>query len=584
MATRAGWQMTADPGEAACAIRELSPDPCEVPSTSATLAGMEGSTRSAAPDDDGRAGSEPADTPELLAAEQRAAGIRHNRSLAARIDAAIERTTDPGDLGALYTTRALALQGQGDASASAASALEAVRHFVIAGRMHEAANAAAMAAVFLDQVGDAATAVELAVEALVMLGDGDITADEVPLDIHGVRAALALCGFFLRQSAFDIAVGMGRRAFEGCKHLDDGPIDPVAFSFGYLAVEAANVTGDPIVRDQNIAYVHEVIDWLDLHGVDSPGRTLLLSALRAEVLHVQGETSESLQLAAAAVIYPDAPADLVAWHRLVRGVSALLDGRPHEAIDQLDAALPGLEDSSDNHCVVRALRARSEAFAVIGDHRRAYADALDLADRTRRWQIDQVGHLADQLARRAELERSSTELRETASRLTDDINHDTTTGIYSRYWLERHFDELGERSGRGSVIMCDIDWFKSVNDTYGHHVGDIALRHFAQLLEQISNSLAGCVSARFGGEEFVTLVHGASPATGAQIAEEIRTVVETHDWTTVTPGLQLSVSCGIASGPLSDVRELLQRADLALLAAKRQGRNRVITAPAASTD
>lgn len=514
------------------------------------------------------------ESPADLIASIRRNGLGSDLSIVERIDRALDLTTDDADLGSLYVARALALQGQGSAAGPAAAARNAVPHLVAAGEMETAAFAAAMAAVFLDQSGESISAVDHAVDALVMLGDLGTTSADGPMKTEGVRAALALSGFFMRLSAFDLAVGTARRAFEGGRLIEDIPMDAVAFSAGYLAIEGAHVTTDEMTRNLYLSEAYVAIDWLLDHGVDDVSRVLLANGLTAEARHVLGKPSGDLELDAATSLYVDAAADLVAWHQLVRGASAQLRGDPEGAIALFDLAIPGLEASSDDHCLVRALRGRSQARALAGDFAGAFADASDLAERVRGWQVAQVGRLAFQLARRADLERSTTELRETAARLAADIAQDATTGVNSRRWLERRFDELATTDLSGSAVMCDIDRFKSVNDTYGHHIGDDVLRQFGKLLYDVSD---GADIARFGGEEFVVLLAGTDPYTGILIAERIRSATERYDWSTIVPGLHLTVSCGVVHGPMRDIRSLLIEADAALLDAKRSGRNRVMS-------
>jgi diguanylate cyclase (GGDEF)-like protein len=125
--------------------------------------------------------------------------------------------------------------------------------------------------------------------------------------------------------------------------------------------------------------------------------------------------------------------------------------------------------------------------------------------------------------------------------------------------------------------MCDLDHFKNVNDEYGHHVGDEVLRRFANTLKE--HIRKHDVVARFGGEEFVLLLPGKDTEQGLEVAEKLR--AKTAD-TQITIGddvcLTLSASFGVAHYDSSD-REwsaVLHRADNALYAAKKQGRNRVV--------
>ncbi len=502
----------------------------------------------------------------------RSQGVNIGTETVERIDRAIGHANEDHDLGMLYLTRAIALQARGNASAPAAAARNAIPHLVEAGEMQAAAFASAVAAVFVDQMDDPIASMNHAVDALVMLGDAGSSGEQ--LEIEGVRAALALSGFFMRISAFGLAVDSAARAFESAQVLTGLPLDPVAYSVGYVAAEGAHVAEDDATREKCIAQALMAVEWLETNGVDEVSRTLLATGLLAESRHAAGQSSDDLDLDAAAALYDRTPDDLVAWHRLVRAASAQLRGDAAEAIALFDEAIPGLEASADNHCLVRALRGRAEARAESGDHAGAYADASDLAARTRHWQLSQVGRLAMQLTRRADLERSTNELQRTAERLANDIDRDATTGVNSRRWLDRRLGELADMDAFGSALMCDIDRFKDVNDTYGHHVGDDVLHEFGHILREIA---ADADIARFGGEEFAMVLHLDDAAAGVDVAEQLRHAVEQHDWSQVAPGLQLTVSCGVAHGHLSNIRALLIAADEALLEAKHRGRNLVRT-------
>jgi len=158
---------------------------------------------------------------------------------------------------------------------------------------------------------------------------------------------------------------------------------------------------------------------------------------------------------------------------------------------------------------------------------------------------------------------------------------DGLTGVTNH----RHFVELlrqeVERASRGgrplSLVMADIDDFKSINDTYGHPAGDAVLRHVAQVLSGLLRRTD--VVARYGGEEFVAMLPEAGPKPAAQIAETMRAEVERRDCTSTALERPLAVrlSLGVASLPddAGTVAELIAAADRGLYIAKREGKNRV---------
>lgn len=507
---------------------------------------------------------------ELLAAV-RCAGFEPDPTLKRRIEEAIARTPDDAELGRLYVAKAIALQGQGDASASANASCQAVRHLVAADESEMAAFASAMAAVFLDQIDELPRAIEFAVDAMVLLGEMHVN------HVEAVRASLALASFFTRLSSFEIAIELGRRAYDGAQLLTGIPIDSVAYTVGYIAAEGGYVAVDELTRDRRIADARRAARWLIECGSSAVSRLMLGPGLLAEAEHALGAHVDRAELDQAAVHYPDAAADLVAWHRLVRGTNARRLGDDAAALEMLDLAIPGLIDSADHHCLIRALHERADAKAGLGDLAGAYADATRVAGLVRDLQIDQVGQLAQEVARRAELEVASSALRQTAERLTLGINQDPMTGVRSRRWLEEHLSQLESRGGHGSILMFDIDWFKAVNDTFGHTIGDRALERFARLLSTAGDPRYEV--ARFGGEEFVMIVAVDDRSVGSELGEQIRLTVAAHDWASIVPDLALTTSVGAAFGSLSDARKLLVRADEALLEAKRRGRNAIVVSP-----
>ena len=131
--------------------------------------------------------------------------------------------------------------------------------------------------------------------------------------------------------------------------------------------------------------------------------------------------------------------------------------------------------------------------------------------------------------------------------------------------------------------MCDLDHFKKVNDQYGHHIGDQVLQHFADILKDRVRQHD--VVARFGGEEFVLLLPNNNAEQGRKVAEQLR---ETTASTQIAIGqdvkLAISASFGVAQYCVGD-REwsaVLHRADNALYAAKKQGRNCVVVMASAN--
>jgi diguanylate cyclase (GGDEF)-like protein len=160
---------------------------------------------------------------------------------------------------------------------------------------------------------------------------------------------------------------------------------------------------------------------------------------------------------------------------------------------------------------------------------------------------------------------------------------DGLTGLANRRQCEETLaDELArlERFGGSlAVVVADLDWFKDVNDRYGHPAGDAVLREFATLLQETLRDID--LAGRWGGEEFLLILPGTDLAGAAQVAERVRValagrIVLSADGTPIP----VTASFGVAaSPPAATASELFAAADAAMYEAKRAGKNRVETAP-----
>jgi diguanylate cyclase len=180
--------------------------------------------------------------------------------------------------------------------------------------------------------------------------------------------------------------------------------------------------------------------------------------------------------------------------------------------------------------------------------------------------------------RTAELRKANEELQEKAEALSRLARTDALTGLANRRAAIEHLHELWELHRRNAihycVILVDIDFFKKVNDTYGHDVGDQALKHVATLLK--THARATDVVSRFGGEEFLICVPGTDINGTLVFAEKLRAAIAD---TPLKPVGQLTISLGVSECIADDRDEMdaVNRADHALYKAKSEGRNRVAT-------
>lgn len=184
-----------------------------------------------------------------------------------------------------------------------------------------------------------------------------------------------------------------------------------------------------------------------------------------------------------------------------------------------------------------------------------------------------------------ELDKSVSKLTRLSSRYKEMSCRDSLTGLLNRRaFISRAMDMLKDPpdQGQAAVIMADIDYFKKINDTWGHACGDAVLRHMAQIfLSQLREDDLCC---RYGGEEFILLLPGMGLQPGYSVAERLRRHIcaeplayEGHD---IAITASLGVTCIDLNGPLPDSASVFEmtvkEADSCLYRAKKTGRNRVV--------
>lgn len=167
------------------------------------------------------------------------------------------------------------------------------------------------------------------------------------------------------------------------------------------------------------------------------------------------------------------------------------------------------------------------------------------------------------------------------SLLDREAREDPLTGVSIRRVLERRLFEVHtrcvEEGGSMAVILCDLDFFKKINDTWGHHAGDEALIAVARILDGHRRETDLC--CRYGGEEFTLLLEETEGETALAIAERLRQKVESLELVVGGQKIPVTLSAGVSAFPQLYVKtaaELLLFADAALYEAKRRGRNRCL--------
>ena len=234
--------------------------------------------------------------------------------------------------------------------------------------------------------------------------------------------------------------------------------------------------------------------------------------------------------------------------------------------------------------------------AAIADNRLQIRAISDVADRSEgsvdpKWLVENLmNELTKAAARATKLEARFVEttreldiIRNSLNKSEEHARTDTLTGLPNRRALDEFFRNAQiaamEKGEPLSVLLIDIDHFKTFNDNFGHGVGDQVLRLMANVLRERVRE--GDLPARYGGEELIAVLPGAGLATCAAVAERIRRSVSERSIIRrstgeVLPGITVSVGVGQFQ-PGESMADLVERCDRALYLAKRTGRNRVVT-------
>ena len=187
-----------------------------------------------------------------------------------------------------------------------------------------------------------------------------------------------------------------------------------------------------------------------------------------------------------------------------------------------------------------------------------------------------IGIFASSL--RDALYRRRIELEAAYKRIEELAELDELTGAFNRRCIMRMLDDEIVRAQRSkqpcSIALIDLDWFKRINDSFGHPTGDEVLRTFA--ITMFANIRSIDKFGRYGGEEFLLVLPDTPHDMAVQMLDRLRSIVAALDWSAFSDGLSVTISAGVATlGPSETPDMLLARADSALYAAKDGGRNRI---------
>jgi diguanylate cyclase (GGDEF)-like protein len=490
--------------------------------------------------------------------------------------------------------------GQGE---DVSDAMDAAELFEQLGDSLSAATNFAVAATIAAHDGRITVALETAVRALVALGSVVRNGERDHCDPDAEARLAARLGTLCRQ-LFDYPRALrfyelALDALDGAEGDDCGSATTLAVA-ELLLVQVSELPAEDPQRSGMLGRVEQLAHELAASARPEVIRRLHAPRLLAEVRCERGRPEEAWPL----LLGIQEALDRETFHGLAddsepesscgpevgcgagatgavhlsAGRCLLLLGRHAEAVTHLDRAVDLLEtpgDFDEPHLaeLLVALRLRSSAREEFGDVLEALADARRVADLLWLRHRRHVGGFMDQVWSRAGAEEERRDLQERTEALLVRAEQDPLTGLANRWALERICSQLLP-AAVVSLVLVDVDHFKAVNDRYGHVVGDAVLRSLATVLTRSVRTMD--VVARWGGEEFLIALPGGSERLGADAAERVCRRVRTYPWRQLAEGLGVTVSVGVASGPVAELDITLSRADAALYRAKRTGRDRTV--------
>lgn len=247
-------------------------------------------------------------------------------------------------------------------------------------------------------------------------------------------------------------------------------------------------------------------------------------------------------------------------------------GQLQPAIEKLQKALGAFDE-------IERYDESARICCLLADAYEKQGDAINALAYLRRWlNIEQAIHTedAERHARALSAQRQFEQINQEIERYRSMALEDALTGLANRRQIDTQLTDMLEQATQTetlfSVALADIDHFKSINDRFSHAMGDTVLKHISQILRK--QCRGEDIAGRYGGEEFILLFRDLDLARAAEICERIRDAIARYDWEAICPGLQVTLSIGVAATTFGQHgTDLLANVDHLLYEAKRAGRN-----------
>ncbi len=235
-----------------------------------------------------------------------------------------------------------------------------------------------------------------------------------------------------------------------------------------------------------------------------------------------------------------------------------------------------------NNCIsMRAYISKKTAFKIeIKDNLIYLIQAFPIQIGSQDFVIEMIKDITDEEIVLADNQEDKN-IHEYVKEMNTQLITDELTGAFNRRYLEEHLPtDLYKSRVNGTsiaIIMADIDYFKSVNDTYGHVVGDCVLKKFSDL---VNSSIRSSIDwmARYGGEEFLIILRNSDKSKTFEIIENIRKKIEQTEFICGDSKVKITCSFGInvVDSSIHDIDKIIESADQCLYMAKQKGRNQSI--------